>query len=159
MTNLIFKKFSKRLGILRGYYFKEEFLSNYKTEAIKILRDRIEKAGSEIGDMSRNAWEKGQEILPDEFSIIKQEFEKITERTRRTHEKKKPYYEMLKKRQIEREIFKLSQRIEYLENKKLSVLSGIESDIIESKKQKEKLIESIIVKSNILDSNDSNLTA
>lgn len=134
---LEFKKKSKILGILEGYYFKGELLSRYKTEAIKILRERIETAGSKVGDKSKTNFEKGMEICKDEWQIIHDEFEKCSLKVQKTYDKKKPYYVKIHRRVLERKINTLKNRIwdvderlvrikNEFKNKKLNLLKEIE---------------------------------
>lgn len=132
-----FKKESKILGVSAGYYFKGEFLSRYQNEAIKILRGRIEEAGSKVGDSSKTNWEKGKEILKDEFEVIDTAFRLCTMRIKKTHDKKKPYYAKIHRRVLERKIETLKNRIwdvderlarinNEFQNKKLNLLKEIE---------------------------------
>jgi len=62
-VKLEFKKPQKRLGesFEIGYYFKGEFLSRYKQEALKILRDRVKDLTIEERDKT------------DEWKIIHKE--------------------------------------------------------------------------------------
>ena len=90
-----------------GYYFKGEFLNRYKTKAIEILRARVEKAGG--GDFV-----KGKNIAKDEWNVIHKEYLKSCDATNKTNMTKKPYYENMKRRMLERKIFTLNQKIEGL---------------------------------------------
>jgi predicted N-acyltransferase len=119
--NFVFKKRSKILGIVEGYYFKGEFLSRYKTEAIKILRNRVETAGSKIGDKSKLDIEKGKEICKDEWQVVHDEYEKATLKNQKTHEKKKPYFAKINQRVLERRIVTLNNKIIDIDNKLLQI--------------------------------------
>lgn len=122
MSIMEFKKKSKRFGIQAGYYFKGEFLSRYKTEAIEILRNRIEKAGKETGDMSRDVWDKGKEVLPDVWEAIHHEWKlgkiktdksniKIQEWRERERIKKIPYQIEIIKQEIKMEQMKMREKM------------------------------------------------
>jgi hypothetical protein len=130
---LEFKKLSRILGIECGYYFKGKLLSRYKTESIKILRERIEKAGSEIGDKSISSWEKGMKALPDEAQVIMEEYEKSKRKTDKTYDKKKPYYKELHKRAIKHSILTLNERIRMKELRKIEVIKDFDKSIQEIK--------------------------
>lgn len=138
-----FKKQSKILGIERGYYFKGEFLSRYNTEAIAILRKRIEEAGNKVGDMSRTSWEKGREVCPDEWKVVHREWKKSTEKNKKTHEKKKPYYEKIHKRVLERKINTLKHKIDDVEARKKHYCLECDERIKEINKEIEQIGEAI----------------
>jgi hypothetical protein len=135
MKNLEFRKESKILGVKCGYYFKGEFLSRYKTEAIRMLRERIEHAGSQVGDCSQTNWEKGIKALPDEAKVIFDEYQKAKKKTDSTHNKKKPYYKELHKRGLRRSLITLSDRIRMKEMRKSEIIQGFDKEIQEIKKQ------------------------
>jgi len=126
---LEYVKGSKVLGMATGYYFGSEFLSKHKNEAITILRMRIEKAGDEVGDRSRTAWEKGKEVCPEEWEAVRLEFLKVRERVAKINEKKKPYYAKMNERAVERRITNLQERINYLEEKKKKIILEIDDKI------------------------------
>lgn len=115
-----FKKGNKILAISCGYYFKGKLLSRYKSEAIAILRKRIEDGGNRIGDLSRDTWEKGKEACPDEWQVIHEEYEKSKTKTNRTREKKQPYFDKIHERVIARKIKTLTLKIEDVKTRKLS---------------------------------------
>lgn len=126
---LEFRKASKVLGTEAGYYFKGVLLNRYKSEAIKILRERIEKAGSEVGDKSRTNWEKGVEVLPDEAKVIYEEYESHKRRTNKIHEKKKPYYRELHKRVLKRSLVTLQEQIRMKEMRKAEDMKDWDNSI------------------------------
>lgn len=131
--SLEFRKANKVLGIEIGYFFKGEFLNRYKSEAIKILRERIEKAGSEIGDKSRTNWEKGKEFLPDEAKVIFEEYKKSKRKTEKTHEKKKLYYQEIHKRVLKRSLITLQEKIRMKEIRKAERIKDWDNSIQEIK--------------------------
>lgn len=126
---LEYVKGSKVLGMATGYYLGNEYLSKHKNEAITILRMRIEKAGDEVGDRSRTAWEKGKELCPEEWEAVNIEFQKVRERVAKINEKKKPYYAKMNERVTERRITNLNERINYLEEKKKRIILDIDDKI------------------------------
>jgi len=125
---LEFKKPKIRLGetFSTGYYFKGEFLSRYKNEAIAILRKRV----VDLPDEERNK--------TDEWKVIHEEYLKTKERTRKIELKKKPYYEKLSKRARKRRIVRLKNKIKDIESRK--------KDIVKILDKKIKLIEKEIEK-------------
>jgi hypothetical protein len=138
-----FKKQNKILGIGCGYYFKDVFLSRYKTEAIRILRNRIEEAGSKVGDRSKSSWEKGQLELPDEAKVLKDEWLKGEERTRKTHAKKKQFYKEIHKRVLKRKIVTLQERIRLKEERKIFISERFDIEIQSLKDEIAKLEEAL----------------
>jgi hypothetical protein len=128
-----FRKLSKRTGTQAGYYFKGEFLGRYYFKALQILRERIEDAGSKIGDKSRTNWEKGMEICPDEWQVIHEEYQKGVVRTNKIHEKKKPYYAEIHKRVIARSLITWKSRLEMKERRKQEVMQDYDGAIQEIK--------------------------
>jgi hypothetical protein len=130
-VSLEFRKKSKLKGVVEGYYFKGKLLSRYKTEAIDILRKRVEQAGK--GDFM-----KGKELLPDEYSVINQEWLKGEERTKKIHIKKKPYYDRLHINSLKHQLLHLQNKIENLISKRSKSEQEYNDRInaIESEKEK-----------------------
>jgi pyruvate/2-oxoacid:ferredoxin oxidoreductase alpha subunit len=122
--NFQFQKENKILGVKCGYYFKGEFLSRYKNEAIQILRDRVEKSAN--GD-----WEKAKEFCSDEYKVIHAEWKKGTAKNKKTYEKKKPYYKKIHERTIVTSIANLKHRLEMKEQRKQEVMKDFDDSILE----------------------------
>jgi len=89
----------------RGYYFKGELLSRYKSEAFKIIRKRIEEAGN-------GSFLEGKEILKDEAKLLFNRMEDMNKVIKKTEESKKEYY--------------LKNRIELKEGKVKRLINEIE---------------------------------
>ena len=89
----------------RGYYFKGELLSRYKSEAFKIIRKRIEEAGN-------GSFLEGKEILKDEAKLLFNRMEDMNKVIKKTEESKKEYY--------------LKNRIELKEGKVKRLINDIE---------------------------------
>jgi len=130
-NQLSFKKKSVLNNIECGYYFKGELLSRYKTQALQILRERIEKAGSQVGDMSQTNFEKGMKVLPDEYAIVHQHYLESTEKNRKTKEKKKVYYATMRRARLESDIAYLQQ---LMQSKIEAVRKDFEKKIAEKRK-------------------------
>jgi hypothetical protein len=128
---LEFRKLSKLKGVERGYYFNNKLLSRYKTEAIAMLRKRIEDAGH------------GDWVLPEEAEAITIEYNKATEKTRKTHEKKKPIYAQMHISSLKNRISFLENWIERLELRKKDV-GKIFDDKIEEKRKEQQEITALI---------------
>jgi len=131
---LEFIKQKKSQGICEetGYYFKKEFLSRYKTKAIEILRKRIEDAGD--GDFI-----KGKDIAVDEWKVINKEYIKSCEKTKKTNQTKKPYWNKLKDRTIQRRIIRLGEKISDLEDRKKEIIEDYNNRINLVEKEIEQL--------------------
>ena len=129
MVKLIFKKPKIRFGenFEKGYYFKGEFLSRYKTEAIRILRERVEGLSIEERDKT------------DEWKIIHQEYLKSIERTKKINKTKQPYYKKQRERIIKRKIILLKEKINYLEWMKKEKMKEFDERIILIKNEITKL--------------------
>jgi hypothetical protein len=123
---LEFKKPKLRLGdeFELGYYFKNEFLSRYKQEALKILRGRIKDLSNEERDKT------------DEWKVIHAEFLKSCEATDKCRRTKQPYFKRLNRRTIERRIIRLKQKIEDIEERK--------KDLIEEQNKRIELVKNQI---------------
>jgi len=121
---LEFRKPKIRLGdeFKLGYYFKDEFLSRYKMESFKILRQRLEGLSEKERDKT------------DEWKVIHTEYLESCKRTDKCRRTKQPYFERLNKRTKERRILRLQQKIEDIEARKKDLL-----------KEQDKKIESIKV--------------
>jgi len=129
---LEFRKFSKLKGVKCGYYFKGELLSRYKTGAIDILRKRVEKAGN--GDFV-----KGSGLMPEEYSVINQEYLKGEERTKKIHIKKKPYYDRLHINSLKHQLLTLQNRIEILISRRSKSEQEYNDKINAIEQEKEKI--------------------
>lgn len=134
---LEFRKKSKLKGIECGYYFKGELLSRYKTEAIEILRKRIEKAGQ--GDFL-----KGKEFLPDEYNVINQEYLKWEERTNKNYNKKKFYYDKLHINCLKHRLLTLQNKIDMQKSRKSQIEQIFTDRINALEKEKEEIM--IVIK-------------
>lgn len=110
---LEFIKQKKSQGICEetGYYFKKEFLSKYKTKAIEILRKRVKDAGD--GDFI-----KGKDIAVDEWEVINKEYIKSCEAIKKTNQTKKPYWDKIRKRTLQRRIVRLGEKINDMKERK-----------------------------------------
>lgn len=117
MNSLEFKKKNRFLGIVCGYYFKGVLLSRYKTEAIEILRSRVDN----LSEDNRNK--------TDEWKVITEEYEKSCEKTRKTHEKKQGYYKKIGERVRLRKIEGLKFRIQDVRERKEKVMQDFDSRI------------------------------
>lgn len=131
----MFEKGSKILGLEKGYYFGDEFLSRYKREALEKLRNRVEEAGKNVGDMSRTVWDKGKEVCPEEWEVIHAEWLKESEKIKKTHEKKKVYYDKMREEGFKRQIATLKVRIDFLEGKKKKIIMDLDQKKEEFLKQ------------------------
>jgi len=131
---LIFIKQKKSQGIYEetGYYFKKEFLSRYKTKAIKILRERVLKAGK--GD-----FDKGKNIARDEWEVIHQEYLKSVEATKKTNITKKPYWAKQRIRVFRNKTNRLLEKARYLEEKKQDEIKDYDERIRLVLKEKEEI--------------------
>lgn len=143
MSILEFKKFSKKQGIIAGYYFEGHFLSRYKTEAIQILRDWIEQKGNKIGDKSKTAWEKGKEALPNVWEAIHHEWEKGNEKTRKTNEKVKVWRAGVRARKTPYKIALLEEEIIIYKMKMNEKMNDIKEFYEERIKMKEEQIKQL----------------
>jgi hypothetical protein len=134
---LEFRKKSKLKGIECGYYFKGELLSRYKTEAILILRKRVEEAG-------KGNFLKGKEFLPDEWQVIHNEWEKAEERTNKTNIKKKPYWDKLHINSLKHKLLTLDNKIELQKSRKSQIEQIFTDRINALEKEKEEIM--IVIK-------------
>jgi hypothetical protein len=106
---LEFKKMSILKGIpkeLEGYYFKGEFISRYKTETTKLLRERIGKLSDEEAKKT------------DEWKVLHEIYLFGRLRAEKTEIAKKEYYKMRKEESIKNKIAKLECQLNYLKNLK-----------------------------------------
>jgi hypothetical protein len=110
----------------RGYFFKGEFLHVYKNEAIDILRKRVEEAGKKesekLSPMNPNyqiPFQIGKEILKDEAQIVIQQQEEMNQRTKKTEETKKPYYEQQRVEAKLKKIERLQKELDQLKGKNI----------------------------------------
>jgi hypothetical protein len=117
MSNLVFKKRNKILGISCGYYFKDILLSRYKNLAIQTLRMRVENLPEE----ERNKTE--------EWKVVTEECLKSCERTKKIHEHKQGYYRKIGERVRLRKIEALKFRIQDTRERKEKVISDYDSRI------------------------------
>lgn len=107
-TNRIeFKKESKIWGIKRGYYFKGEFLSKYKTEAMQKLREPFKD----------NYSDENKKKFPDEWEAIHYEWEKSRDKTKRINEKILLYREARRERRKPMKIKMLEEDIKIYQEK------------------------------------------
>ena len=101
----------------RGYYFKNEYISKYKSFLVDEMRKR----------MSYNYTDENKKKFKDEWMVIHYFSEITTKAIKRTNEKKKPYYEELRRAtelgKMSSEIEKLRYKITKLEKEKV----GLES--------------------------------
>jgi hypothetical protein len=132
MIELEFKRQQRLKGIERGYYFKGELLSKLKTEAINILRKKVEEAG-------QGNWEKGKEILPDDANILNEEWQKSNDRTKKIEEKKKPYYEQMHINSLKHQILTLQIKLENAILKKRQVEEIYQAKIFTLNEEKDKI--------------------
>jgi len=117
MSELIFKKKNKILGISCGYYFNDILLSRYKTSAIQTLRMRVENLPEE----ERNKTE--------EWKVVHEEYLKSLDKNKKTHEKKQGYYRKIGERVRLRKIEALRFRIQDVRDKKEKGMSDFDSRI------------------------------
>lgn len=92
----------KQIG--RGYYFKGKFISQYKNLMIENLR---QKFNNDFSDEKKNKF-------ASEWKVIHYFSEISTNAVKKTNEKKKPYYEELRRAT---ELGKMSSEIEKLRYK------------------------------------------
>jgi len=92
----------KQIG--RGYYFKGKFISQYKSLMIEILRQKFNNDYSD----------ENKKKFADEWKVIHYFSEISTRAVKKTNEKKKPYYEELRRAT---ELGKMSSEIEKLRYK------------------------------------------
>lgn len=141
IIQLEFKQKSKVRGIEGGYYFKGEYLSRLKFLSLDILRKRIIDAG-------KGNFEKGKEILPDEWGVIHHEWEKGEERSKKTYENKKPYYERLHINALKHKILTLQNKMEMLNKRKEDIEKEFSDKILAVEKERKNVEDEIKVKEN-----------
>jgi len=133
-TNRIeFKKESKILGIKRGYYFKGEFLSKYKTETMEKLREPFKDNFSDENKMK----------FPDEWEAIHYEWEKSRDKTKRTNEKLLLHREARRERRKPMKIKMLEEDIKIYQKKMKEKMNDIKQFYEERIKIKEEEIKKI----------------
>lgn len=120
--SLEFKRANKVLGQICGYYFKDEFLSRYKSEAIQILRARVERAGN-------GKFENGKALCPDEWKVIHEEYERSKRATKKTYTKKKPYFQLLHKRALKHSLLTLQEKLKWKEKRRNEIVKDLDTDI------------------------------
>ena len=101
----------------KGYYFKDKFLSRYKTESLQILRKRVE----DLPEEERNK--------TDEWKVIREEFLKMTDKTKKTTLKKQPFYNKIHKRALEHSLVTLKQRLEWKKTRKNEIIKELDAGL------------------------------
>ncbi len=127
MELLEMKKGSKTLGIQRGYYFKGEFVARLQSEALVILRKRVEH----LPEIERNE--------TDEWKIIHAQYLKMVTKAEHTHKAKQPYYAKIGERAKKTKIFHLEERIKEFNRKKFESLEELDQKIKELQSQVDEL--------------------
>jgi len=116
---LEFKKPKKRFGetFRIGYYFKGEFLSRYKSKSLKMLREKVNHLSDE------------EKHKTDEWKIISAEYLKSCETTKKINKTKKPYWDKVNKRILQRKIVKLYEKINDVKERKQEIINEFDERI------------------------------